>query len=78
MGEFIKRDQFARTDLLRKRANVTGVTCTWCGRVKHRKNRKGEVTSSYLYQYYQETDNGRISLYRGLFCSTSCFRACSS
>lgn len=64
----ISRDPFARTELHR-RTLQTGQGCAWCGQSGH--NRNGLC----LYIYRTESDGGRMSEHKGLFCSKSCHDA---
>lgn len=60
----ISRDPFARTTITREVVKVAPyVVCQWCGQ-----SRK----SSKLFRYWVESDGGRSSEVRGLFCSKSC------
>jgi hypothetical protein len=66
---YVSRDPFARTELHRSRVEVNGQTCDWCGGVCERKGK------TVLYAYRIESDGGRHSDIRGLFCSASCMRS---
>lgn len=74
MSEYVKRDPFARTTLMRERETVDGPAagCAWCGNVRWRKNRKGERTTKYLYRYHLSSDSGHVTYDGRMFCSTSC------
>ena len=61
----ISRDPFAREELHRETV-YTNESCSWCG--QRRKSLK-------LFQYRVETDGGRVSIVKGLFCSIGCKRA---
>jgi hypothetical protein len=65
----VKRNPFAREELHRERVYVQNslTTCAWCGQVKKTPSRR-----PYLFQYRAESDGGRTSNIRGLFCSESC------
>ena len=70
---YISRDPFARQELHRRPAQVLNAayygvkrTCDWCGNVNHRGG---------LYVYTIESDGGRRSDIRGLFCSVGCMRS---
>jgi len=65
----ISRDPFARTELHANR-EYTFHTCQWCGQVKQTRNGR-----KYLYRYEVQSDGGRVSQLRGLFCSVGCMRA---
>jgi hypothetical protein len=60
MSRLISRDPFSRTELFSEVVNKQ--ECDWCGR-------KGK------YKYYIESDSGRRSDIRGVFCSISCMRS---
>jgi hypothetical protein len=59
MPKLISRDPFSRTELFSKVVNKQ--ECDWCGQPAK-------------YKYYIETDSGRRSDIRGVFCSISCMR----
>lgn len=64
----VSRDPFARTELHRSVVTAhTGITCSNCGGV--RISPKGWKS---LYEYRTESDGGRSSTHRGLFCCKSC------
>ena len=72
MAEYVRRDPFARLDLMREKETITGGSCAWCGQVRWRKNRKGEKTTMYLYRYHVAMDGGHVYYDQHLFCSGSC------
>ena len=61
----VKRDPFAREEIHR-RSEGTSQTCHWCGQ-----SRPG----GRLFKYWVESDSGRVSYIRGLFCSIGCMRS---
>lgn len=75
MPEYIRRDPYARTTLMREREDADNQTCAWCGQVLWRKNRKKEPTSRFLYRYYIETDGGHTYYDAKMFCSLTCRKA---
>jgi hypothetical protein len=60
------RDPFARQTLLRKPVDAGGKTCDWCG---------SESVGGKLYQYKLESDGGRSSEVKGLFCCDGCMKS---
>ena len=62
----ISRDPFGRTELHRTTVRAPGRTCDWCGRPHF----VGKVEA--LFRYSTESDGGRRSEHKGLFCSKSC------
>ena len=63
----IYRDSFARQTTVRENVYLVSGTCDWCGNVKTTpKGRK------YLYRYGSDSDGGRLSMDRHLFCSKGC------
>jgi hypothetical protein len=67
---YINRDPFARQELHREvvkpepsQFSPSVPTCSWCGQT--RKN-------GSLFAYSTESDGGRRSTHRGLFCCKSC------
>jgi hypothetical protein len=67
---YINRDPFARTELHRETEYVgANRTCDWCG------NAAVTKLGNYLYRYRTESDGGRSSEHRGLFCCKSCHDA---
>lgn len=65
----VNRDSFAREELHCERV-YTEETCTWCGQSLETRNGR-----KYLRQYRIETDGGRTSDIRGLFCCKACLDA---
>lgn len=73
MAEYVKRDSFARTTLMREKETVpVSRTCDWCGSVKWRKDRQGKQTTPYLWRYSVESDTGHVHYDGKLFCSANC------
>jgi hypothetical protein len=78
MAEYVKRDPFSRTTLVREKETVGTVqgallaTCAYCGNVKWRKGKSGMPTSPYLWRYSVESDTGHAHYDGRLFCSASC------
>lgn len=62
----ISRDPFARQELHRETVATTE-GCSWCGN----KPRSGKK----LFRYLTETDSGRKSPHKGLFCGKDCHDA---
>lgn len=68
---YISRDPFAREEIHRQtyrksdNAHLPKFGCHWCGNT----NRWGN-----LFQYWVESDGGRKSPIRGLFCTIGCMR----
>lgn len=62
---YISRGPFARQEL-HKRSVPAASGCNFCGSTRN---------GAKLFQYYVETDGGRKSDIRGLFCSIGCMRA---
>jgi hypothetical protein len=60
------RDPFAREEVVGRPVDARGKTCDWCG---------SEGRGGKLYQYTFETDGGRSSALKGLFCCKGCFKA---
>ena len=58
----IKRESFARGDVVRRTVGSSG-TCAWCGQ-----RRKG----GKLFRYGWDSDGGRVSWQDRLFCSVGC------
>lgn len=61
-----QRDPFARKELVGRPVDSNGKTCDWCG---------NEGKNGKLYQYSVESDGGRTSQTKGLFCCKSCFKS---
>lgn len=62
----ISRDPFARTTVNRAIVPACDVPrggCDWCGQTR---------ANGSLFKYLTESDGGRSSRHRGLFCSKSC------
>ena len=72
MSRLVSRDPFAREELHSKRQYVysDASTCRFCGDV--RRTFRGK---RFLMSYFIESDSGRRSDVRGLFCSVSCMRS---
>lgn len=70
MSTMISRDPFAREEIHRLRV-YTRETCRWCGQRKQ----TPRTGKDFLYQYSVESDGGRKSDIRGLFCSVGCMRS---
>lgn len=67
---YVSRDPFAREELHRERVYVGSTTgCDWCGSAKQTKGGR-----KYLYEYRLESDGGRTSTLRGLFCCKGCLQ----
>jgi hypothetical protein len=65
---FVSRDPFARQETHKQRMYVGPTqTCTWCGGINATKTGR-----AYLYEFRTETDGGRRSTLKGLFCSKGC------
>jgi hypothetical protein len=64
-----ERDPFARQEVVGKPVDAHGQTCTECG---------AEPRNGKLYQYTVESDGGRKSTVKGLFCCKSCMRSYNS
>lgn len=65
---YISRDPFARQELHRRTVKQNygnSLRCSWCGS----KNARGN-----LFEYRIESDGGRSSIIRGLFCSVQCMK----
>lgn len=60
-----ERDPFARQDTIGRPVDARGRTCSWCG---------GSRKDGKLYQYSVESDGGRKSELKGLFCCKGCFK----
>lgn len=65
----VSRDPFARTELHKRQVPANGRTCEWCGSCTFR---AGKMV---LFEYRTESDGGRVSPHRGLFCSLKCHNA---
>ena len=63
----ISRDPFARTEITRSTVLAPHRTCDWCGK------RRG--TTERLFSYRTESDAGRVSPHKGLYCSKPCHDA---
>lgn len=61
-----ERDPFARQSIVGRPVAAEGKTCDWCG---------NEGKAGKLYQYIVESDGGRDSVAKGLFCCKSCFKS---
>lgn len=70
MTTLISRDPFARTELHRRRVYRWYSSCRWCGNCKETPKGTG-----FLFEYSQESDDGRKSNIPGLFCSIDCMRS---
>ena len=66
---YVRRDPFAREELHLERQYGSNY-CSWCG--CGRRTPKGR---EYLYAYRIESDGGRVSHLKGLFCGVSCMEA---
>lgn len=60
-----ERDPFARQTVVGRPVDAHGKTCDWCG---------SEGRNGKLYQYTVESDGGRDSQVKGLFCCKSCMK----
>lgn len=69
MRKHSERDPFARQDTVGRPVDAGGKTCDWCGNVG--KNGK-------LYQYSVESDGGRKTTLKGLFCCKDCLKSYNS
>ena len=67
MMVLINRNPFAREELHRDFGGPN--SCDWCG--NFRTGKKGQPIR--LFRYYIETDDGRVSMHPGEFCSKSCY-----
>lgn len=61
-----ERDPFARQTIVGRPVDSNGKTCDWCG---------SEGKNGKLYQYTVESDGGRSSELKGLFCCKSCLKS---
>lgn len=60
-----ERDPFARQTVVGRPVDAQGKTCDWCG---------SEGKNGKLYQYTVESDGGRDSQVKGLFCCKDCMK----
>lgn len=67
---YVSRDPFARQEMHREREYVVSRACDWCGGVRRTRNNR-----HYLFCYRIESDGGRKSDVRGMFCSKSCMES---
>jgi hypothetical protein len=58
----VSRDPFARTEI-RVEVLDSFETCAWCGNPRR---------GARMFRYRTESDGGRVSVHRGLFCSRTC------
>jgi len=71
MARCIRRDSFARVELIRELEYLSSPhTCAWCGAVRHTGTGR-----AYLYRYAVQTDGGRVHADQRLFCGLGC-RTC--
>lgn len=61
-----ERDPFARQTIVGRPVDASGKTCDWCG---------SEGKNGKLYQYTVESDGGRNSQVKGLFCCKGCMKS---
>lgn len=61
-----ERDPFARQTVVGRPVDAHGKTCDECG---------SEGKNGKLYQYTVESDGGRDSVVKGLFCCKSCMKS---
>ncbi len=66
---YVSRNPFAREELHKEREYGALASCAWCGGQKVTPNGR-----EYLFRYRVETDGGRKSGDRKLFCSLQCRR----
>lgn len=67
MATQVSRDPYARETTYRKRVYVEHATCAWCGSQK-----QTPTGRPYLFEYSTESDGGRTSTDRRLFCGIGC------
>lgn len=67
MARLLTRDPFARSEVTRATVLAPGRSCDWCGQ------KRGDTQR--LFSYRTESDTGRVSVHKGLFCSKSCHNA---
>lgn len=71
----VSRDPFARVELHKKQITVSRAddTCRWCGNQKVIYQRR--KPRSVLFEFWRESDCGRIYPASGRYCCVSCFRS---
>ena len=64
----LSRDPFARETLIRRRVQIVGQDCKWCGKVHITK-----AGVKFLYEYGIERDGSSTAAWENkLFCSKEC------
>lgn len=71
--QLVKRDPFARSELMKERVYETLDVVLGCRECEqyHKTPKSGK---RYLFRFWEVSDGGRSTPYSGMFCSYGCFR----